>query len=78
MTMPDRQHTITAKIGTRFGSMYAHVSHVGKRITEVRFSAPGKFNDTTMGEVLDRLADTVTDMVAQIENADHVTEARTT
>lgn len=64
--MPQREHTITTKVETRFGSMYAHVSHVGRLVTEVRFSSPGKFSDTTFGEVLEKLGDVVTAAVTDI------------
>lgn len=61
-----REHTITRKVQTAFGSLYAHVSDDGQFITEVRFSSPGKFADTTMGHVLDALGEAVTEVITEL------------
>lgn len=62
----NRTLTATQKVQTRFGSLYVHVSHVGGRVIEVRFSSPGKFSDTTMGEVFDALGDAVNSIIAEL------------
>jgi len=63
-----RIQTITPKVSTKFGSLYVHALHKDGRVAEIRFSSPGKFSDTTMGEALDALseADAVTDIIADI------------
>lgn len=62
-----RTHTITEKIETEFGSLYAHVEFNAENETiEVRFSSPGKFSDTTMGEVIDKMGQAVTNILNEI------------
>lgn len=59
-----RSETNTTKVPTKFGSLYAHISHSDGRIVEVSFSSPGKFADTAIGDALDRLADAVNETIA--------------
>jgi len=56
-----RRHCVTSKIATPFGTMYSHteVSSAGK-VIGARFSAPGKFNDTEIMELLELLGNTIT------------------
>lgn len=62
-----RSRTLTQKVETKFGTLYAHVEYgADARATEVRFSSPGKFSDTTIGEVLDGLGEAVTDILHAI------------
>jgi hypothetical protein len=64
--MTNRQQAFTQKIPTQFGSLYVHASFSNGRVTEVRFSSPGKFSDTTMGTVLDLLGEAVTSLIAHV------------
>lgn len=58
-----RSLVITTKVQTRFGSLYVHASYTRGKVTDVSFSSPGKFADTTMGEVLDKLADAINETI---------------
>jgi hypothetical protein len=56
-----RRHCITSKVQSEFGTMYTHID-VGDdgRIIAIRFSAPGKFSDTAIDELLIMLAEAAT------------------
>jgi hypothetical protein len=60
-----RLHCTTQKVQTKFGNLFVHVAHDTKgRILGIDISAPGKFSDTTMGEVLDSLSEALTEVAA--------------
>lgn len=63
----NRTLSITEKVRTPFGSLYAHVSHDGAgKLIEVSFSSPGKFSDTSIDSALLALAAAVCAMIEQI------------
>ena len=63
---PTREQMLTRKVASKFGSLYVHVTHTRGRVTHVSFSAPGKFDDTTINDMLQRLGDAATAIVREI------------
>ena len=60
-TRPSRMRTVTQKVPTPFGALYAHVSFDAKgQACEVAISTPGKQHDTTMHEALIALGEAIT------------------
>ena len=52
-----RFDTITVKVKTPFGSLYAHIGFdKNKNLVEISFSSPGKFSETEVGNALNALA----------------------
>lgn len=62
---PTRLPTITQKVATSFGTLYVHVNYAEGRPVALRISSPGKFSDTTMGAVLDAIAEAATDILGE-------------
>ena len=56
-----RPTTVTQKVPTPFGALYAHVSvdHAGT-VREVSISTPGKQHDTTMHDALIEIGEAIT------------------
>lgn len=53
MTAPARLRTVTQKVPTPFGALYAHVSTSEDGVVrEVAISTPGKHHDSTVHEAL--------------------------
>ena len=66
----NRLRTVTEKIPSPFGSLYAHVSHDARgRVVEVAFSSPGKHADTTIGDLLIGLATTANKIIGDVGGA---------
>lgn len=56
----------SAKVLTKFGSLYAHVTFNSRGgATEVSFSSPGKFYDTEVGLALVALGAAVTRIIRE-------------
>jgi len=67
-----RTETLTQRVQTKFGTLYAHVEFTHDlAIHAVRFSSPGKFSDTTMGEVLESLGDAVSALIGELHPQSH-------
>lgn len=55
-----RLDSVTVKVKTPFGSLYAHVGFDKSGYpVEVSFSSPGKFSETEVGNALNALADAI-------------------
>jgi len=69
----NRLNTITMKVPTRFGSLYAHVSHDPRdpsgRVIEVAFSTPGKFDTSAVSDALIALGHATTSAIETIHEA---------
>lgn len=70
MTVPARMRTVSQKVPTPFGALYAHVSVDDDGIArDVAISTPGKHHDTAMHEALIALGEAIT---ACLPGADEV------
>lgn len=69
----NRLNTITQKVPTRFGSLYAHVSHDPRdrsgRVVEVAFSTPGRVVNTAVSDAIIALGEATTEAITVIDNA---------
>ncbi len=66
-----RTVTLTQKIPTKFGSLYAHVDlDRDRRVVAVTFSTPGKFDNTELDDVIKQLGEAVTDLLKGEDHAD--------
>lgn len=63
---PTREQMITRKVASKFGSLYVHITHTRGRVTHVAFSSPGKFDETTVNDMLERLGAAATGIVREI------------
>ena len=58
---PHRVRTVTQKVPTSFGALYAHVSTDDAGVVrDVAISTPGKHHDTAMHEALIGLGEAIT------------------
>lgn len=66
-----RLNTLTQKVPTKFGSLYAHVSHDPRdpagRVIEVAFSTPGKFDNSAVSDAVVALGAATTAMIDSIQ-----------
>ena len=62
-----RAETLTQRILTQFGALYARASVLDGRVVEVRFSHPRRFSHMAKGCVLDAMHDAVTDVIADLQ-----------
>lgn len=56
----------TIKIPTEFGSLYCHVAHDSGHVMEIRFSSPGKFDNTQIEQLLVQLGEAASAACAEI------------
>lgn len=67
---PNRANTITQKVATRFGNLYAHISHDDSgRIVDIAFSTPSKHGDTAVEEALINLGMATAEVIESINEA---------
>lgn len=60
----NRLTTFTEKVPTQFGNLFAHVSwDKYGNVVDVSFSTPGKFQQSAVGDAVDRLAQAVTGLI---------------
>ncbi len=63
--MTTRHESNTAKVTTPFGSFYVAVEHDKGRVCHIAIQHPQKFEDTTIGALLER---TFASLNSEIEN----------
>lgn len=65
-----REETSTARVETAFGAHYVHVSHIGGQVTGMAISSPGKFDNTEVGALLDKIAMVVREELRELRGVD--------
>ncbi len=64
--MSGRRESITERVSADFGAHYVHVEHDGGRVLGLSISSPGKFDSTTIADLLAALSDTANRVIADI------------
>ena len=61
-----RTATISEKVATNFGNIFCHVDCASDgRVVSIAFSQPGKLDNSTIGNALDALSDSINEMIAE-------------
>ena len=62
-----RTTTITRRVDTPFGALYAHIDQCGGQIIEVGISTPGKHHGSEIGEAFDNIVEVINQEIAGLK-----------